>query len=224
MTRGAASDSQGGTPSASLTSMPAADGALQGRFAGARFRRQERHWQRVGLVALIARRHLDRGTHAGPALLGTLEVSVHGPGLAPRNGFRRSPLPRRRNQPLTPTRVPNPAFPKSPEEPVVPPDDPNKPYVDREPSIDPPPLEPPLEAPSEQPQVQEPPAPRANQLDGEPMAPRLLSDRSGSLEWRRCEVHGRLAPRRPVRAHRAVVRRQSGRLRPVAITPVEIIW
>ena len=44
---------------------------------------------------------------------------------------------------------PNPGLPKAPEQPVVPPDDPHRPDIEREPSIDPPPLEPPVEAPSE---------------------------------------------------------------------------
>jgi hypothetical protein len=55
---------------------------------------------------------------------------------------------------------PQPGDPRSPEQPVVPPDDPNRPDVDREPSIDPPPTEPPMRAPSEKP-ISEPPAPRA---------------------------------------------------------------
>jgi hypothetical protein len=48
-----------------------------------------------------------------------------------------------------------------PEQPVVPPDDPNRPHIEREPSIDPPPIEPPLELPSEKPGITEPPSPRA---------------------------------------------------------------
>lgn len=56
---------------------------------------------------------------------------------------------------------PIPDLPKSPEQPVVPPDDPNRPDVDREPSIDPPSLEPPMKAPSEKPLIEEPPRPRA---------------------------------------------------------------
>jgi hypothetical protein len=46
--------------------------------------------------------------------------------------------------------------------PVVPPDDPSAPHVDREPSIDPPPLEP---------DVEEPPDPPG----GEPSAPQVTS-------------------------------------------------
>jgi hypothetical protein len=38
----------------------------------------------------------------------------------------------------------------------VPPDDPNRPHIEREPSIDPP-----LELPSEKPVITEPPSPRA---------------------------------------------------------------
>jgi hypothetical protein len=56
---------------------------------------------------------------------------------------------------------PNPGLPKAPEQPIVPPDDPHRPDVEREPSIDPPPIEPPVEAPSEKPGITEPPRPRA---------------------------------------------------------------
>jgi hypothetical protein len=62
-------------------------------------------------------------------------------------------------QPETPH--PIPGMPKSPEQPVVPPDDPHRKDVDREPSIDPPPTEPPVQAPSEKPGITEPPRPRA---------------------------------------------------------------
>jgi len=54
-----------------------------------------------------------------------------------------------------------PGLPKSPEQPIVPPDDPHRTDVDREPSIDPPPIEPPVQAPSEKPGITEPPRPRA---------------------------------------------------------------
>jgi hypothetical protein len=56
---------------------------------------------------------------------------------------------------------PIPGPPNSPEQPVVPPDDPHRPDIDREPSIDPPSIEPPVEAPSEKPGITEPPSPRA---------------------------------------------------------------
>lgn len=56
---------------------------------------------------------------------------------------------------------PSPGPPKAPEQPIVPPDDPHRKDVDREPSIDPPPLEPPVQAPSEKPGITEPPRPRA---------------------------------------------------------------
>ncbi len=56
---------------------------------------------------------------------------------------------------------PIPGEPKSPEQPVVPPDDPHRKDIDREPSIDPPPTEPPVQAPSEKPGITEPPRPRA---------------------------------------------------------------
>jgi hypothetical protein len=49
-----------------------------------------------------------------------------------------------------------------PTRPVVPPDDPNRPFIDREPSIDPPPVRPPVEAPAEDPLIEEPPAPQAS--------------------------------------------------------------
>ena len=62
-------------------------------------------------------------------------------------------------QPETPH--PIPGEPRSPEQPVVPPDDPHRTDVDREPSIDPPPIEPPVQAPSEKPGITEPPRPRA---------------------------------------------------------------
>src|SRR5215510_10474818 len=62
-------------------------------------------------------------------------------------------------QPDTPH--PLPGLPKSPEQPVVPPDDPHRKDIDREPSIDPPPTEPPVQAPSEKPGITEPPRPRA---------------------------------------------------------------
>jgi len=56
---------------------------------------------------------------------------------------------------------PTPGLPHSPEQPVVPPDDPHRKDIDREPSIDPPPIEPPVQAPSEKPGITEPPRPRA---------------------------------------------------------------
>ena len=56
---------------------------------------------------------------------------------------------------------PTPGLPQAPEQPVVPPDDPHRTDVDREPSIDPPPIEPPVQAPSEKPGISEPPRPRA---------------------------------------------------------------
>jgi hypothetical protein len=62
-------------------------------------------------------------------------------------------------QPEPPHADPGP--PKSPEQPVVPPDDPHRKDIDREPSIDPPPTEPPVQAPSEKPGITEPPRPRA---------------------------------------------------------------
>lgn len=56
---------------------------------------------------------------------------------------------------------PVPGQPKSPEQPVVPPDDPHRKDIDREPNIDPPPTEPPVQLPSEKPGITEPPRPRA---------------------------------------------------------------
>jgi hypothetical protein len=61
---------------------------------------------------------------------------------------------------------PIPDLPRSPEQPVVPPDDPNRDDVDREPSIDPPAGEPPVQAPSEKPLIEEPPRPRASGMAG----------------------------------------------------------
>jgi hypothetical protein len=49
---------------------------------------------------------------------------------------------------------PIPGLPKTPEQPIVPPDDPHR-------SIDPPQTEPPMRAPSEKPVISEPPSPRA---------------------------------------------------------------
>ena len=65
----------------------------------------------------------------------------------------------RAQQPDTPH--PIPGLPKAPEQPVVPPDDPHRKDVNREPSIDPPSTEPPVQAPSEKPGITEPPSPRA---------------------------------------------------------------
>jgi hypothetical protein len=65
----------------------------------------------------------------------------------------------RAQQPETPH--PIPGLPTAPEQPVVPPDDPHSPDVEREPSIDPPTTEPPVQAPSEKPGITEPPRPRA---------------------------------------------------------------
>ena len=56
---------------------------------------------------------------------------------------------------------PTPGLPHPPDQPVVPPDDPNRSDIEREPSIDPPPTDPPVEAPSEAPGITEPPRPRA---------------------------------------------------------------
>jgi len=56
---------------------------------------------------------------------------------------------------------PVPGLPKTPEQPIVPPDDPHRKDVDREPNIDPPPIEPPMSMPSEKPGITEPPRPRA---------------------------------------------------------------
>jgi len=61
----------------------------------------------------------------------------------------------------TETPHPLPGLPKSPDHPVVPPDDPHRKDVEREPSIDPPSIEPPVDLPSEKPGITEPPRPRA---------------------------------------------------------------
>ena len=65
----------------------------------------------------------------------------------------------RAQQPEAPHSIPG--APKSPDQPVVPPDDPHRKDIEREPSIDPPPIEPPVQAPSEKPGITEPPRPRA---------------------------------------------------------------
>jgi hypothetical protein len=57
---------------------------------------------------------------------------------------------------------PEPSLPKSPEQPVLPPDDPRRPDLDREPEGDPPSTEPPVTLPSEHPGLGEPPSPRAS--------------------------------------------------------------
>lgn len=62
-------------------------------------------------------------------------------------------------QPEVPHPIPGP--PLEPEDPVVPPDDPHRNDVDREPSIDPPPTDPPVQLPSEKPGITEPARPRA---------------------------------------------------------------
>lgn len=62
-------------------------------------------------------------------------------------------------QPEVPHPSPGPS--PQPEQPVVPPDDPHRPDVDRQPSIDPPPTEPPVQLPSEKPGISEPPPFRA---------------------------------------------------------------
>ena len=56
---------------------------------------------------------------------------------------------------------PVPGLPNTPEQPVLPPDDPRRPDLDREPEGDPPSIEPPVTLPSEHPGITEPPSPRA---------------------------------------------------------------
>ena len=62
--------------------------------------------------------------------------------------------------PITP-HGPIPGLPNTPEQPVLPPDDPHRPDLDREPEGDPPSIEPPVSLPSEHPGITEPPSPRA---------------------------------------------------------------
>ena len=62
--------------------------------------------------------------------------------------------------PVTP-QGPLPGLPKTPEQPILPPDDPHRPDLDREPEGDPPSIEPPVTLPSEHPGITEPPSPRA---------------------------------------------------------------
>jgi hypothetical protein len=64
------------------------------------------------------------------------------------------------HDPVTP-HGPIPGLPKTPEQPILPPDDPHRPDLDREPEGDPPSVEPPVTLPSEHPGITEPPAPRA---------------------------------------------------------------
>ena len=64
-------------------------------------------------------------------------------------------------QELVKPQGPIPGLPKTPDQPIVPPDDPHRGDVDREPSIDPPQTDPPMSAPSEKPGISEPPSPRA---------------------------------------------------------------
>lgn len=67
--------------------------------------------------------------------------------------------------PVTP-HGPIPGLPKTPEQPILPPDDPHRPDLDREPAGDPPSIEPPVTLPSEHPGIGEPPSPRANTVLG----------------------------------------------------------
>jgi len=62
--------------------------------------------------------------------------------------------------PVTPS-GPTPGLPNEPEQPILPPDDPRRPDLDREPQGDPPSIEPPVTLPSEKPGIGEPPSPRA---------------------------------------------------------------
>jgi hypothetical protein len=64
------------------------------------------------------------------------------------------------HDPVTP-HGPIPGLPKEPEQPILPPDDPHQPDLDREPEGDPPSIEPPVSLPSEKPGITEPPRPRA---------------------------------------------------------------
>jgi hypothetical protein len=64
------------------------------------------------------------------------------------------------HDPVTP-HGPIPGLPKTPEQPILPPDDPHRPDLEREPEGDPPSVEPPVTLPSEHPGITEPPAPRA---------------------------------------------------------------
>lgn len=65
------------------------------------------------------------------------------------------------HEPVTP-HGPIPGLPKTPEQPILPPDDPHRPDLDREPEGDPPSIEPPVTLPSEHPGISEPPSPRAS--------------------------------------------------------------
>ena len=69
------------------------------------------------------------------------------------------------HDPVTP-QGPIPCLPKAPEQPVLPPDDPHRPDLEREPEGDPPSIEPPVSLPSEHPGISEPPSPRARARAG----------------------------------------------------------
>ena len=75
-----------------------------------------------------------------------------------------------------------PGLPKTPEQPIVPPDDPHRGDVDREPSIDPPSTEPPMRAPSEKPVISEPPA-RAPRPPSTPLAHHPVLSLQSVFRW-----------------------------------------
>lgn len=62
--------------------------------------------------------------------------------------------------PVTPN-GPVPGLPNTPEQPILPPDEPHRPDPGRAPEGDPPSIEPPVTLPSEHPGITEPPSPRA---------------------------------------------------------------
>ena len=114
--------------------------------------------QALGLkrVATLLNRSLDEEVAIADELLAVALTKVHVKAAKVR---MQSPDPRPTDPALP--HGPIPDLPRSPEQPVVPPDDPHRPDVDREPSIDPPGTEPPVHAPSEKPLIEEPPRPRA---------------------------------------------------------------
>ena len=66
--------------------------------------------------------------------------------------------------------VPIRGLPTAPEQPILPPDDPHRPDLEREPKGDPPSIEPPVSLPSEHPGITEPPSPRAKATTAHLMA------------------------------------------------------
>jgi ferritin-like metal-binding protein YciE len=114
--------------------------------------------QALGLkrVATLLNRSLDEEVAIADELLAVALTRVHARAARVR---MQSSQPRP-TDPVLP-HGPIPDLPRSPEQPVVPPDDGHRDDVVREPTLDPPGAEPPVQAPSERPLIEEPPRPRA---------------------------------------------------------------